>query len=184
MRPRSAETRARILATARDHFSRHGYDRTTIRRIAADAEIDPSMVMRYFGNKERLFAAAAEFELRLPDLSALPPERVGAALVEHFVERWDGDDTLMALLRRGATDPAAADRMREVFAGQLVPVIAALHTDPAEAASRAALAASQILGVALCRYVLCFPPVVDMPKRELVAWVGPTVQRYLTAPHP
>ena len=75
---RSDRTRAAILAAARERFAADGYERATIRAIAADAAIDPAMVMRYFGNKEKLFAAAAEFDLRLPDLSG-PAARTSSA---------------------------------------------------------------------------------------------------------
>ena len=84
------------------------------------------MVMRYFGTKEKLFAVAAEFDLRLPDLSAMPKGAVGAALVEHFLDRWEGDETLMALLRTAVTHETAAERMRGIFASQLVPTVARL----------------------------------------------------------
>jgi AcrR family transcriptional regulator len=177
---RSDATKAAILRAARERFAADGYERATIRAIAADARIDPSMVMRYFGNKERLFAAAAEFDLRLPDLGALPRVEVGAALVRHFIDRWDGDETLTALLRTGVTNEAAAERMRAIFASQLIPVATALTgAGKQEAATRAGLAASQVLGLALTRYVLRFPPVVAMDPDTVERWLGPTLQRYL-----
>jgi AcrR family transcriptional regulator len=179
---RSDATKAAILRAARERFAADGYERATIRAIAADARIDPSMVMRYFGNKERLFAAAAEFDLRLPDLGALPRAEVGAALIRHFIERWDGDETLTALLRAGVTNEAAAARMREIFASQLIPVATAFTgAGEREAATRAGLAASQVLGLALTRYVLRLPPVVAMDRAAVERWLGPTLQRYLTA---
>src|SRR5437899_8096615 len=95
----SDRTRSAILTAARERFAAVGYERATIRAIAADAAIDPALVMRYYGNKERLFAAAATFDLRLPNLAALPRGAVGGALVTHFLDRWESDDTLMALLR-------------------------------------------------------------------------------------
>src|SRR5881296_365156 len=98
---RSETTKAAILAAARQHFAASGYERATIRIIAADAGIDPAMVMRYFGNKEKLFAAAAQFDLRLPDLISVPLDRLGVTLVTHMLDRWEGDATLMALLRAG-----------------------------------------------------------------------------------
>lgn len=181
---RSDATRAAILTAARERFAADGYERATIRAIAADARIDPSMVMRYYGNKEKLFAAAAEFDLRLPDLTAVPRDTVGARLAGHLVDRWEHDETLMALLRAGVTNPAAAERMRDLFAAQIGPTVAALAGDPAEVPLRAGLVASQALGFALTRYVLRFPPVVAMDRATVVAWIGPTVQRYLTAPRP
>ena len=181
VRPRRSDaTRAAILAAARERFAADGYERATIRAIAADAEIDPAMVMRYFGNKEKLFAAAAEFDLRLPDPAGIPRGEIGTVMVDHFLNRWEGDDTLMALLRAAVTNDAAAERARTIFATQIAPTVAAVAPDPAEVAIRSGLISAQILGVALTRYVLRLPPVVAMTHDEVVCWVGPTVQRYLT----
>ncbi len=177
---RSDATRAAILAAAREQFAAHGYQAATIRAIAAAAGIDPAMVMRYYVNKEGLFAAAAEFDLRLPDLSALPRGQVGAALVTHFLDRWEGDETLMALLRTAVTNDAAAARMQAIFATQLAPLIARLCGKPrSAAAARAGLIATQILGLALCRYVLKLSPVVFLKRAELALRVGATVESYL-----
>jgi AcrR family transcriptional regulator len=179
MRRSSAETKAVILAAARERFAQVGYTGATIRAIAADAAIDPSMVMRYFGNKDQLFAAAADFDLRFPDLSGVDHADLGSALAAHFLNRWEGDEALIVLLRSGATNAEAAQRMREIFLEQLQPAVAALNPD--DAARRAGLIASQILGLALCRYVVRLPPVAEMTADEVVAYVGPTIQRYLTA---
>lgn len=179
---RSDATRAAILAAARERFAGDGYERATIRAIARDAGIDPAMVMRYYGSKDRLFAAAAEFDLRLPDLTKVPRRQVGATVVRHFLARWEADETLTALLRAGMTNPAAADRLREIFATQIQPAVAALCPDPAQAPTRAGLLASQILGVAVTRYLLRLPPVAALPAEEVVRWLAPTVQRYLVGP--
>ncbi len=177
---RSDATKSAILAAAREQFAAVGYQAATIRAIATAAGIDPAMVMRYFGNKEKLFAAAAEFDLRLPDLSDLPRKEVGAALVEHFLNRWEGDETLMALLRTAVTNEAAAARLQEIFATQMAPLIAKLSGEPRPAAAaRAGLIATQILGLALCRYVLRLPPVVGLTRPDIVRRVGATVQAYL-----
>src|SRR5438128_288264 len=98
-RRRGDATRTRILDAARRRFGSDGFERATIRAIAADAGVDPKLVMRYFGNKEGLFAAAADFDLRLPDVAELPPDGIGAALVSHFLARWEHDHSLQALLR-------------------------------------------------------------------------------------
>ncbi|HYQ67732.1 TetR family transcriptional regulator [Actinophytocola sp.] len=175
---RSDATKDAILAAARERFAHDGYDRATIRAIARDADIDPAMVMRYFGSKEKLFATAAEFELRLPDLAEVPPEALGRRIAAHAVDRWDRDETLMALLRAAVTNPAAAERMREIFAAQLGPAVAKVAPD--EAATRAGLVATQVLGLVLSRYVLGLPPIAAMDRDELVDWLAPTLQRYLT----
>lgn len=181
---RSDATRAAILEAARERFAADGYERATIRAIARDAGIDPSMVMRYYGNKEGLFAAASEFDLRLPEFGALPVRHAGAVLVSHFLDRWEQDDVLMALLRAAVTHDAAAERARAIFRDQLGPVALAMCPDPAEAPRRAALIASQILGMAMARYVLRLPPAVEMTREEVVGWLAPTVQRYLTGERP
>lgn len=194
---RSDATRATILRVARERFAADGYERSTIRAIAADAAIDPSMVMRYFGSKDRLFAAAADFDLRMPDLTGLPRDRVGSAMVAHFLDRWEEDETMIALLRAAVTNPAAAERMRELFADQVGPAVHAFAgraavpvpgaggaaaddpSHPLPVAQRAGLIASQVLGLALARYVLRLPPVVALDRAALIEWLGPTVQRYL-----
>ncbi|GAA5138367.1 TetR/AcrR family transcriptional regulator [Pseudonocardia adelaidensis] len=181
---RSLPAREAILDAARARFAADGYDRATVRAIAADAGIDPSMVMRYFGSKRQLFARTAEFDLRLPDLTAAPRQEIGHALATHLLDRWEDDNGLQILLRTATTDDDAAERMRSIFAGQLAPQIAALTGDRASAATRAGLVATQALGVALCRYVLRLPPVVAMSRAEVVAWIAPTIQRYLVGKPP
>jgi AcrR family transcriptional regulator len=200
---RSDRTRAAILAAARRHFSREGYERATIRAIAADARIDPSMVIRYFGSKQQLFAAAADIDLRLPDLTGRPRSRLGATLMAHFLRRWEGglahpaesagprdgsaadarvDEALLVLLRAAATNQAAAEWMRAILQQQVVAAVAAVAPDAP--AARAGMVATQVLGLALCRYVLRLPSITDLDADTLVARFAPTLQRYLTAPMP
>ncbi|MGW0879322.1 TetR/AcrR family transcriptional regulator [Streptomyces sp. NPDC002671] len=181
---RSDATRSAILDAARERFASDGYDRATIRAIAKDARIDPSMVMRYFGSKEGLFAAAVTVDLRLPDVREVPRDEVGRALVRHFLGQWEENEELTAVLRVGATNQAGAERMQSIFREQLFAVAERLCPDPEQAPARAALCAAQLLGLALTRYVLRLPPTVALSREELVAWLGPTVQRYLTAPSP
>ena len=178
MRRSSEATKAVILAAARERFGASGFQAATIRGIAADAGVDPSMVMRYYGSKDKLFAAAADFDLRFPDLAAVERGELGRSLVRHFLERWEGDDALVILLRSSATNSEAAQRMGEIFGSQLLPVVAAL-APASESVTRAGLIATQILGMALCRFVLRLPPVVEMSRDEVVDWVGPTIDRYL-----
>ena len=102
-------------------------------------------------------------------------------MVRHFLERWEGDEALVVLLRSSATNAEAAQRMHEIFGTQLEPLVASL-VGPDEAAVRSGLIATQILGMAWCRFVLRLPPVIDMTRAEVVEWLGPTVQRYLGLP--
>jgi AcrR family transcriptional regulator len=181
---RSDATRAAILEAARARFAADGYERATIRAIAQDADIDPSMVMRYYGNKEKLFAAASELDLRLPAPDSMPADRVGELLVTHFLDRWEADGALAAMLRVGVTNQAGVQRLQEAMAQQLMPFAAAVCPQPKQAPRRAILVASQMLGMALCRYLLRLPPAATMPRKDVIAWLGPTVHRYLTAAQP
>jgi len=184
-RRRSDETRAAILAAARRRFAADGFERTTIRAIAADAGIDPSMVMRYYGSKDGLFSAAADLDLQLPDLASVPREQLGETLVRHWVERWEGgssDELLIVVFRSAITNEAAAERLRTVFGAQVAEAVATIVDDRAEAATRAGLVSTQMLGLALCRYILRLAPVVALDLDTLIATVSDTVQRYLTGP--
>lgn len=180
MRRSSELTKAAILTAARERFGSAGFQGATIRSIAADAGVDPAMVMRYYGSKDKLFAAAAEFDLGFPDVATLDRAQLGPSLVRHFLQRWQ-DDALVILLRSSATNSEAAQRMQEIFQAQIQPLAASLVPE-AQAATRAGLVATQILGMALCRFVLRLPPVVGMSDDEVVEWLGPTIQRYLAAP--
>ncbi len=179
---RSDVTRAAILDAARRRFAQDGFHKATIRAIAADADIDPSMVMRYYGNKEGLFDAALDIDLGLPDLSLVDPDSFGEVLARRFLEIWEtppSNEVLMTLLRTVVTDESMVERVQQLFATQAMPMVLRVG-DPADAPHRAGLVVSQILGLALCRYVLRIPSVVALTHDELVADVAPTLQRYLT----
>src|SRR5262245_52846039 len=179
--PKSERTRAAILKAAQELFAELGYERTTVRDIAARASIDPAMVMRYFGSKEGLFARASAFDLRLPDLTKTKASQLGKTLVAHFLELWEGSLStggLTILLRASASNEDAAAKMRAIFGGQVLPMLAKV-TPPAELPARAGLLSSQLLGLALCRYVLKVPPVVAMDREQIIRAVGPSLQRYI-----
>lgn len=178
---RSDVTRAAILDAARRRFASTGYERTTIRAVAADAGIDPSMVMRYYGSKEGLFGHAVQEDLALGELATAGRDELGAACVRVLVDRWDRSTTLPILLRAATSHPGAADQLRHIYRWQLAVTVQRLVGDdhPAE---RASLLASQALGIALCRYVLGIPELADADTDTLVRRYAGTFQRYLTDP--
>lgn len=187
MTSKSARTKARIMDAARGEFSRRGFQGATVRAIASEASIDPSMIMRYFDSKAGLFDAVCEINLRIPPLGDVPRDQIGVSLVRHFLARWEGDpadDSLLLLLRSAAVDNEAALRLHQLFAGQLLPALAEVIDDPDEVADRVGLVASQMLGVALTRSILQIPPMIAMTRDQIVARIGPTVQAYLIEPLP
>jgi AcrR family transcriptional regulator len=184
-RPRSGaqQSTTRILDAARLRFAAEGYERATIRAIAVDADIDPSMVMRYFGSKEGLFAAAAAFDLALPDLTTLAPLERGRALAQHYLRLWPPPASgagLAILLRSAATNAAAAARVREIFHSQVLTMVAAVATDAP--AVRAGLISSQLLGLSYCRFIVKIPALTRLDERALVASLGRTLQACLDDP--
>ena len=179
---KSDRTRKAILAAAREQFAQHPYDRASIRAIAAQAQIDPAMVLRYFTNKETLFATVVDIDLQLPDLRAVEADDRGEVLLRHFFSIWEGEakhNALPILLRSAVTHEAAAARLREVFRHQVRGMVAAVVPE-SEAARRASLISSQLLGLVLTRYVLRLPDITDRDADGLVADITPTLQRYLT----
>ena len=179
---KSERTRAAILKAAQDLFAEFGYERATVRDVAARAAIDPAMVMRYFGSKDELFARATVVDLKLPNLTRITPPQFGDALIRHFLDVWEGpssNGSLTILLRASASNDEIAAKTRGVFAGQVMPMLAQV-ADRAEFAVRAGLISSQLLGLALCRYVLKVPPVVAMTPEQIISGVGPSLQRYIT----
>jgi AcrR family transcriptional regulator len=174
---KSERTRAAILDAAQKLFAEYGHERTTVRDIAAKASIDPALVIRYFGSKDELFVQAATFDLKLPDLSRIKRSQIGETLIRRFLELGEGFTGMTVLLRSAASNEYAANRVRELFAAQVLPAFARIGSR-ANAGKRAGLVASQLLGLALCRYILKIPPVAEMPPEEIVKHVGPTIQRY------
>lgn len=176
---KSDATRASILMAARSAFRDHGYDGASVRMIGSAANIDPAMVIRYFGSKESLFLEAVDIDLDLPDLSVVAKSRRGEVLVEHFVQRWEGDDdVLVTLLRSAVSNDLAAERLRNVFAKQIKRTVGAV-VDRNELERRASLIASEMLGIALTRYILRLPAVAKQSPKHLVRDHGPSVQRHL-----
>jgi AcrR family transcriptional regulator len=180
--PKSLRTREAITNAARELFAINGFERTTVRDIGARAGIDPSMIIRYFGSKDALFTQVAEPDLHLSDLGEVDSDKVGEAMVRHFLKQWDGDQAgcgMQVLLRSAASNEEAAERLRTIFREQVFPQIA--RAGPAETAVvRAGLVASQLLGLAMARYVLRLPPVVAMSDDEIIRHIGETIQRYAT----
>jgi AcrR family transcriptional regulator len=167
---RRRQTEERILEVARGRFAEVGYERTTIRAVAGAAEVDPALVMQYFGSKAELFRRAA----RVPPDEPLPtdPGRLSELLLA-IIEVKLGEPSVEALplLRSMFTHPEATERMRESLAGQVTQYAAAQPGDQAEL--RAALLVAWMLGLTLTRNLLGLGPLRDAPAAEVVALLRP-----------
>lgn len=175
-------TKAAIVAEARLQFGEKGFDRTTIRSVAAGVGVDPGLVMHYFGNKNGLFEAASHLDITLPDLSGVAPDRVIDELMPVFTELWGPEGPLLPLLRAAASNRTAADILLGVFARLLAPALVPIAVD--RAGERVAMIGAQMVGVAVARYIVGNPLLVAMDDDTLTGWLRPVIAHYLTAQGP
>ena len=179
------ETRAAILLAARRTFADNGYDRATIRAIAAEAEVDPALVMHHFGDKRGLFVAShalpADPSTLFGLIAELPVEERGVALARAYLEIFaSADSTVLSLIRSATAEPAAATMLREFIDGEVVPVAVALLVDPEDDGPlRMTLLVSHLMGVAVARNFIGVTPLVETSRDELVASIGPAIQFYI-----
>lgn len=190
-RPGPSDTREAILAAARKSFAERGFDASTIRAIASDAEVDPALVHHYFGTKDALFLAAmnAPFDPAHVVVAAVSgdPSVVGERLVRTFLGVWDGPAGAagVALLRSAVSSDRMTKLFREFVTTQILRrAVADLHLDPHEEGLRVGLVATQLAGLAMIRYVVKIEPIADAPADDLAPIIGATVQRYLTGDLP
>lgn len=187
-------TQEAILEAARSSFLAQGFARTTIRGVARAAGVDPALVSYYFGSKGDLFGASMNLRIRaseeIAQLLAGDLRTAGPRLVRLSMTAWDdsaGGATFRALLRWIATDDGAPEAIQDYATQQLAePIAAALGEQTgmtaAVARERATLAGSQLVGLAMIRYVFRLEPIASASVDRLVETVGPTIQHYLTGP--
>jgi AcrR family transcriptional regulator len=195
-RPGGVDTRAAIVEAARTDFAAQGYDATSVRGVARRAGVDPALVHHYFGGKAALFAAVMDIPADPASLVAGvvagPREEVGERLVRAFLTVWDTDEgqqRFSALIRSAVTHEGATRVLREFLTREVFGrVVDAMADEGGSRESRealelrAGLAASQMVGLALMRYIVRFPAVVGASHDDLVAQLAPTLQRYLAPP--
>lgn len=180
------QSRERILAAARRSFGERGYAGSTIRAIAAEAEVDPAMVHYFFTNKAQLFATAMQFPAIVPEritaLLAPGTDGLGERLVRHFVGIW-GDrerfDPIFALMR--SAESGAATPFKEFVEREIVARIEQVITAD-DAQLRSQLIGSQLIGLAFARYVVALEPLASADQETLVRLIGPTIQHYISGP--
>ena len=185
-RPGPSTTRDEIVAAAAARFAGAGYDATSLRQVAADAGVDPALVRRFFGSKERLLSDVASALIdptaAVAAVAGGPRETAGERLLRYFLGLL-GDvrqpGALLGLIRSAVTSEHAATIMRRFLAERVITAIAAaLGAD--QPGLRGALVASQLTGLAVTRYAVQLPPLAAASADDLVPWVAPVLQHYLT----
>jgi AcrR family transcriptional regulator len=186
-RPGPSTTRAEILDAARTLFGRHGYDGTTLRMIAKQAEVDPALVARAFGSKHGLFLVAVEWPwdpaVVVPTVATGPRSRAGYRIAKLLIDTWEDPDQrapILGLLTSTGVSQAARTLLGDFITTQVqVPLVRACGFDRPEL--RGALLGAQSVGLCMARYVLAIEPLASMEPETLIEVVGETTQRLLTA---
>jgi AcrR family transcriptional regulator len=189
-RPGASGSREAILEAARTLFAEHGYSATSMRAIGTAAGVDAALIVHFFGSKARLLREAIEWPFDPVEAAervyAKGRRNVGEELARLVVETWEreGDrSAIMTLLRAATVEPAAAEMLREFMQNELAPPLFQ-RLNPDQPELRAGLATAQIVGLGMARYVLRLEPLASMTRNEVIAWVAPTLQRYLTGKAP
>jgi len=188
-RTEAADTRDRILAAAREEFSERGYEKTSVRGIAKAAGVDSALVHHYFGTKEQVFEAAIAVAFapaaNAPDAIAEGPlDGVGERLTRFIFGVWENPATrkpLLAVVRSAVNNEAAAAVFRRLVLSQVLSRVAAQLEVP-DAELRAELAAAQLVGTAMLRYVIKVEPLASADPEQIIVRIAPVVQGHLTGP--
>jgi AcrR family transcriptional regulator len=184
------QSRQRVLSAARSRFASDGYDRTTVRAIATEARVDPSVIHYFFGTKQQLFAAAMRMPEaaveRISTLLDLGLDDFAPRLLTHFLRLWDAAEDfepLVALVRSAPTHGESATMLQHLIHEQL-GVRLARSLSAEDAALRVGLFSTQLIGLAVSRYLVRTEPITSADPQTLVRWLGPVLQGYLTGPAP
>ena len=186
-RPGITTTRQAILDAARARFAADGFAATTIRRVAADAGVNPSLVMQFFTSKEELFAAVMSISPKsLERISTVfdgPDEHLGERVVRAHLEVWEGapedSEPLMAMLRGAIGNEQAGSQLREFIQARLLDAMGAEGGNAPDAALRAGLASSMLVGIVVGRRLVGVPILAEADTETLVAMVAPAIQSVL-----
>jgi AcrR family transcriptional regulator len=180
----------RIVRTARASFASKGYAGTSLRSVAVAAGVDPALLHYYFHNKRGLLEAAlvlpVGFLEGIAEASSVPMKHRGRSLVESMLTMWEqpeAAETLRSIILTAAHEPIAMQRLREICGMHILKVVAENLPDE-EKQLRVGMIASQLVGLAMTRYVWQVGALVNLPPAQIVELIAPTIQRYLCAPLP
>jgi AcrR family transcriptional regulator len=185
-RPGGADTRAQILEAARAEFGEHGYTAATVRQVARRASVDPALVYHYFADKAGLFVACLDLPADPSDVQVQARaggDLDGARIAERFLAQWEEGDAeigkpFVTLTQAVSSSPEVARAVREFVTERVWARVPASGSDAA--ARTTALVSSQLLGAAWARYVIRMEPFASASRSEVAAWIGPTIEAYIT----
>lgn len=189
-RPGPVSTREEILRAARAEFSAHGYKGATLRAIAGEADVDPGLIRHFFGDKEGLFTASMELPIEALGvvLQAFDgrQEEWGEHLTRAYLSLWEDPptaDSIRAGVVSAFGNELAMAQLREFITSNVLAHLSPRLPDD-DPDLRITTAITHIVGIAMGRYILRVPPLVEHSLDDLVTLIAPSVQRYLTGPLP
>jgi AcrR family transcriptional regulator len=189
-RPGPSGTREAIREAAARLFAERGYDRTSMRAIAAAAGVDQKLVAHFFGTKQQLFVEVfmPPFDpaVAIPEVFAGERAAIGERVARFLLtvlEDPEGRQRMTGLIRAAASEPEAAKMVRDLISREvLARIVQALDVEDADV--RASLLGSQVVGLAMARYIVGVEPLASMPADAVAAAIAPNLQRYLVEPLP
>jgi AcrR family transcriptional regulator len=180
-------SREAVLRAAKQRFAVEGYEKTTLRSIADDAHVDPSMVLYLFGSKAELFRESLRLIID-PDALAVAiaegDDDIGTRMVRTYLEIWEHPDTaasMVAMLQSATSNSDAHEAFRAFMQTYVLTAVSGALGGGEHARLRAMLAATNLVGTAILRYVMRVDPLAALPAEDVVKLIAPSVNRYLSA---
>ncbi|PEG35589.1 TetR family transcriptional regulator [Mycolicibacterium agri] len=180
-------SRDAVLRAAKKRFAMEGFEKTTLRAIADDAHVDPSMVLYLFGSKAELFRESLRLIIDTDVLVAALLEGdgdIGTRMARTYLGIWENPDTgntMVAMLQSATSNPDAHEAFRGFIQNYVLTALTTALGGGEDAPLRAMLAATNLVGTAILRYVMKVPPLATLPVENVVRLIAPTITRYLTA---
>jgi AcrR family transcriptional regulator len=173
-------TRRRIVEAARRVFADVGYERATVRLIAAAAGVDKSSIIKYFGTKQNLFREAVHWDIPIAELTTDDPAETVENYARSMLAAWaaDPNSPMAVLLRASMTSEDAAEILRNHITSHVVDAMAATIEGP-DARLRAILVGAMLVGVASQRYLLRMPDLRDADIEDVLRLVTPLLRTLL-----
>ncbi len=186
----SSNTRDRILESARELFARNGINNTSVRAVAAAADVDSALVHHYFGTKEKLFAAAVHIPIDPMDvigpLREVPIDELGHRIPSILLPLWDSEIGVAFIATLRSILAGSEVNLFRTFIQDVIAVEVGARVDdpPGSGIVRIQFVASQLVGIVMARYILQLEPFASLPAQQIADTIAPNLQRYLTGDLP
>ena len=145
------------------------------------------MVLYLFGSKAELFRESLRLIIDPDVLVAALADGdgdIGTRMVRTYLGIWEHDDTaasMVAMLQSATSNSDAHEAFRAFMQSYVLTAVSGALGGGNQVRLRAMLAATNLVGTAILRYVMRVPPLATLPADDVVTLIAPSVTRYLTA---